>query len=58
MSGVFAIADIRTGSVKGVGSAIGEGAAVMPEVHARLAHAMSYGAADLAEKRARDDIHI
>jgi thioredoxin reductase (NADPH) len=36
---VFAIGDIRTGSVKRVGPAIGEGAAVVPEVHAKLARA-------------------
>ena len=35
--GVFAIGDVRAGSVKRVGGAIGEGAAVVPEIHAYLA---------------------
>ena len=32
--GVFAVGDIRSGSAKRVGAAIGEGAAVVPQVHA------------------------
>ena len=36
--GVFAVGDVRAGSVKRVGGAIGEGAAVVPEVHATLTH--------------------
>jgi len=35
--GVFAIGDVRAGSVKRVGGAIGEGAAVVPQLHAFLA---------------------
>jgi thioredoxin reductase (NADPH) len=35
--GVFAIGDVRAGSVKRVGAAIGEGAAVVAQVHAFLA---------------------
>jgi thioredoxin reductase (NADPH) len=35
---VFAIGDVRSGSVKRVGAAIGEGAAVVAEVHAVLAN--------------------
>ncbi|MFZ1909347.1 MAG: FAD-dependent oxidoreductase [Burkholderiales bacterium] len=35
--GVFAIGDVRAGSVKRVGAAIGEGAAVVAQLHARLA---------------------
>jgi len=35
--GVFAIGDVRSGSVKRVGGAIGEGAAVVAELHAYLA---------------------
>ncbi|MBF5045880.1 cyclic nucleotide-binding domain-containing protein [Aggregicoccus sp. 17bor-14] len=38
--GVFAVGDVRSGSVKRVGGAIGEGAAVVAQVHAYLAHAM------------------
>ena len=35
--GVFAIGDVRSGSVKRVGGAIGEGAAVVAQIHAYLA---------------------
>lgn len=35
--GVFAVGDVRSGSVKRVGGAIGEGAAVVPQIHAALA---------------------
>ena len=35
--GVYAIGDVRAGSVKRVGAAIGEGAAVVAQLHARLA---------------------
>jgi thioredoxin reductase (NADPH) len=35
--GVFAIGDVRSGSVKRVGGAIGEGAAVVAQIHAALA---------------------
>ncbi len=37
--GVFAIGDVRSGSVKRVGAAIGEGAAVVAELHAIMAKA-------------------
>jgi thioredoxin reductase (NADPH) len=37
MPGVFAIGDVRAGSVKRVGAAIGEGAAVVPQLHRFLA---------------------
>jgi thioredoxin reductase (NADPH) len=40
--GVFAIGDVRCGSVKRVGSAIGEGAVVVAQLHAYLT--------DLAER--------
>jgi thioredoxin reductase (NADPH) len=36
LPGVFAIGDVRAGSVKRVGAAIGEGAAVVAEIHAAL----------------------
>jgi thioredoxin reductase (NADPH) len=39
LPGVFAIGDVRSGSVKRVGGAIGEGAAVVAAVHAALAAA-------------------
>ena len=35
--GVFAIGDVRAGSVKRVGGAIGEGAAAVAQIHAFLA---------------------
>jgi thioredoxin reductase (NADPH) len=34
--GVFAVGDVRSGSVKRVGAAIGEGAALVPQLHAFL----------------------
>lgn len=37
--GIFAIGDVRSGSVKRVGGAIGEGAAVVAQIHAYLASA-------------------
>ncbi len=36
--GVFAVGDVRSGSVKRVGGAIGEGAAVVAAIHGFLAH--------------------
>jgi thioredoxin reductase (NADPH) len=39
LPGVFAIGDVRSGSVKRVGGAIGEGAAVVAAIHAALAAA-------------------
>jgi thioredoxin reductase (NADPH) len=36
--GVFAVGDVRSGSVKRVGGAIGEGAAVVAAIHKFLAH--------------------
>ena len=37
--GVFAVGDVRSGSVKRVGGAIGEGAAVVALIHQHLAAA-------------------
>jgi thioredoxin reductase (NADPH) len=39
--GVFAIGDVRSGSVKRVGAAIGEGAVVVAELHAVLANGVA-----------------
>ena len=39
MPGVFAIGDVRAGSTKRVGAAIGEGAAVVAQIHQVLARA-------------------
>jgi thioredoxin reductase (NADPH) len=36
VAGVFAVGDVRSGSVKRVGAAIGEGAAVVAQLHAHL----------------------
>jgi thioredoxin reductase (NADPH) len=38
VDGLFAVGDVRSGSVKRVGGAIGEGAAVVAHIHQRLAH--------------------
>jgi thioredoxin reductase (NADPH) len=43
--GVFAVGDVRSGSVKRVGAAIGEGAAAVSMIHQRLATASRAGAA-------------
>jgi thioredoxin reductase (NADPH) len=37
LSGVFAVGDVRSGSVKRVASAVGEGSVVVQAIHARLA---------------------
>jgi thioredoxin reductase (NADPH) len=37
LAGVFAVGDVRSGSVKRVASAVGEGSVVVQAVHARLA---------------------
>jgi thioredoxin reductase (NADPH) len=39
--GVFAVGDVRSGSVKRVGGAIGEGAAAVAQIHRHLAHRRS-----------------
>ena len=39
LSGVFAIGDVRSGSVKRVAAAVGEGAQVVAALHAFLAEA-------------------
>jgi thioredoxin reductase (NADPH) len=51
LPGVFAIGDVRSGSVKRVGGAIGEGAAVVAQLHAYLA-ALTERAAGRPEGRA------
>jgi thioredoxin reductase (NADPH) len=37
LRGVFAVGDVRSGSVKRVASAVGEGSVVVQAIHARLA---------------------
>jgi thioredoxin reductase (NADPH) len=39
ITGLFAVGDVRSGSVKRVGAAIGEGAEVVPQLHTFLANA-------------------
>ena len=39
VAGVFAVGDVRSGSVKRVGGAIGEGAQVVAAIHNFLGHA-------------------
>ena len=51
--GVFAIGDVRAGSVKRVGGAIGEGAAVVAQIHAYLARRRSSQTATSAARSAR-----
>jgi thioredoxin reductase (NADPH) len=46
--GVFAVGDVRSGSVKRVGAAIGEGAAAVSMIHAHLARANAVSAAAVA----------
>jgi thioredoxin reductase (NADPH) len=38
VSGIFAVGDVRAGSVKRCATAVGEGAMVVQFVHQRLAH--------------------
>jgi len=44
LSGVFAVGDVRSGSVKRVGGAIGEGAAVVAQIHRHLEARANVGA--------------
>ena len=43
IAGVFAVGDVRSGSVKRVGGAIGEGAAVVAQIHQHLSRERSSG---------------
>ena len=51
--GIFAIGDVRAGSVKRVGGAIGEGAAVVAQIHAYLARLAATPAAAALPPSAR-----
>ena len=42
IAGIFAVGDVRSGSVKRVGGAIGEGAAVVASIHEHLARVASH----------------
>jgi len=50
--GVFAVGDVRSGSVKRVGSAIGEGAAAVAQIHQFLAGAAQVGVSTPLPERA------
>jgi thioredoxin reductase (NADPH) len=52
VAGVFAVGDVRSGSVKRVGAAIGEGAAVVAQLHAYLAGTRTASAEARAQARA------
>jgi len=43
IEGIFAVGDVRCGSVKRVGAAIGEGAAVVAQLHTFLARRNASG---------------
>ena len=49
--GVFAIGDVRAGSTKRVAAAVGEGAAVVAQLHLTLAGSMATRPAFVAERR-------
>jgi thioredoxin reductase (NADPH) len=51
--GVFAVGDVRSGSVKRVGAAIGEGASVVAQLHTVLANARSMQPATTSPTAAR-----
>src|SRR5260221_11215325 len=51
-TGVFAIGDVRSGSIKRVAAAVGEGAQVVAALHAYLARAGDHVVAPAAEGRA------
>jgi thioredoxin reductase (NADPH) len=53
LQGVFAVGDVRAGSVKRVSAAVGEGAAVAPQLHAYLRELTAdlKGAGQTADKR-------
>ncbi len=51
--GVFAVGDVRAGSVKRVASAVGEGSVVISAVHAYLAGALTNPSADEIASRSR-----
>ena len=52
LSGVFAIGDVRSGSVKRVAASVGEGAGVVASIHAYLADADRAKGSELAKRGA------
>jgi len=52
VAGIFAVGDVRAGSVKRVGAAIGEGAAVVAQLHSFLARRGPAAARQTAQERA------
>jgi thioredoxin reductase (NADPH) len=57
MPGVFAAGDVRSGSAKRVGSAVGEGAVAMPFIHEYLKTPVSLGAGVAVGSRASRSSH-
>jgi thioredoxin reductase (NADPH) len=53
IEGIFAVGDVRCGSVKRVGAAIGEGAAVVAQLHTFLARRHSAAVAEATPGVAR-----
>jgi thioredoxin reductase len=56
MPGVFAAGDVRSGSAKRVGSAVGEGAVVMPFIHEYLRVPVSFKAGATAGSDGEQEI--
>jgi thioredoxin reductase (NADPH) len=58
--GVFAIGDVRSGSVKRVGAAIGEGAVAVAELHALLANdgPLRRDIAGISDRTAKAKAHL
>ena len=56
MPGVFAAGDVRSGSAKRVGSAVGEGAVAMPFIHEYLRTPVSLGASVVVESGGKQEI--
>ena len=55
MPGVFAAGDVRSGSAKRVGSAVGEGAVAMPFIHTRPRYFAQIGKSEVKVARAQLD---
>ncbi|MFD6493788.1 FAD-dependent oxidoreductase [Streptomyces sp. NPDC060188] len=56
LPGVFAVGDVRSGSVKRVASAAGEGAMAIHFVHRHLGHSAAPGTTGMSTARGRTDI--
>jgi thioredoxin reductase (NADPH) len=56
-SGVFAIGDVRAGSIKRVAAAVGEGAQVVAALHVYLAQARNLSSPIVARPAAEAAVH-